>query len=240
MSSVDSQGVEPWTRGLQDLAVHQHPALGCACCLCAGSGGVEPPSADPESAVLPVAPAPKDRSRTVCGAGSVRPTPRGSDRPARVTAGSRTQVFAVAGRRTAVVLQPHVCLVPMRVNRRRVDRTGLEPVISRLRAWRACRCSNGPCRARPRPGYGARGERTSGARESNAVSPAPKAGGLPSPSPQPRPVPSSSDGQDGSRCPLWSFQQSAPTRRRVGRGGRTRTHYLRFWRPACIPGAPHP
>jgi hypothetical protein len=176
---VDSQGVEPWTRGLQDLAVHQHPAL--ACCVlrvacCAGSGGVEPPSTDSESAMLPVTPAPKD----VSDYRESNPDPR--------RGGAMHFRCATATCRACV------------------DRTGFEPVISRLRAWRACRCSNGPCRARPFLG----GERPSGARESNAVSPAPKAGGFPSPSPQPRPAPSSSDGRDGSRCPLWSSQDSAP------------------------------
>ena len=108
-----------------------------------------------------------------------------------------------------------------------------------IQQTRPSRCSNGPWSARPRPGFQARGERTSGARESNAVSPAPKAGGLPSPSPQMRPAPLR--GRDGSRCPLWSCQRTGPDARvEMSRGGRTRTHFLRFWRPACKPGAPHP
>jgi hypothetical protein len=191
--------------------------------------------------VLPVAPAPIDRNRTVRTSGWPDPPPAGRAIPGRVTAGSRTQVFAAAGRRT------DRCATATW----RVDRTGLERVISRLRAWRAGRCSNGPRSARPRPGFRAAcrsgicqqcracGERPSGARESNAVSPAPKAGGLPSPSPQPRPA--RLRRRDGSRCPLWSCQRTAPDAWiGIGRGGRTRTHYLRFWRPACKPGAPHP
>jgi hypothetical protein len=39
-----------------------------------------------------------------------------------------------------------------RTARCRVDRTGIEPVISRLRAWRAFHCSDGPWRQRGRAG----------------------------------------------------------------------------------------
>jgi hypothetical protein len=78
--------------------------------------------------IEPAAPRPKAWSRTPA------PYPR-----TRADRGDRTRVFGLEDRREH---QPHQV---------RVDRTGLEPVTSRLRTWRATCCSNGPW-SRRRPG----------------------------------------------------------------------------------------
>ncbi len=70
------------------------------------------------------------------------------------------------------------------------------------------------------------------ARESNAVTPAPNAGGL-TVSLTPDCVPSRCcrTGRFAVHCGVFKVQVRPNSGTR--RGGRSRTHYLRFWRPAC-------
>ena len=195
---MDRKGVEPFTRGLQDDAVHRHSAHGLFALGAEDSNLHELVQSQP---CCLVASAPIG--------GPAHPSYR-PDR--RAATENRTRTFAVAGRGTAVVLQP---LVRSRVLRR--------PCGIRTRGLQVEGLARSPLLQRSISLIvrGPRVERGGSCSQGRWVDRLPHPGCVPS---------LEINGTLLLSTVEFSMFGCDRSRRR---GGRTRTHYLRCWRPAC-------
>jgi hypothetical protein len=206
---VDRKGVEPFTRGLQDDAVHRHSAPG----VNAGSGGFEPPRVGSEPTMLP---------GCISSHQWFGPPPRAgrtAERLPGIELGCspwRGDALPLCYSRV-VVRESKVLRRPCGTRTRELQVEGLarSPLLQRSMSLTV---------------RGPRVERGGSCSQSRRVDRLPHPGRVPW-----RKV--LRTGHDAVHCGFFNVQMRPKSARR---GGRTRTHYLRCWRPACKTGCTSP